>query len=81
MYGGTQAERKKKEEEAAKKAARKAAEKAKKEDKKRQKFASSAETNGAKPEALEERSVEATAVSGAGSVDVGKDAVDGVTDG
>ena len=81
MYGGTQAERKKKEEEAAKKAAKKAAEKAKKEEKKKNKQGSANGPNETTSTPLEQRSVEATAVAGADSTDVGKEPVDGVTDG
>ena len=67
MYGGTQAERLKKEEEAAKKAAAKAATKARK-----------AEKKSRKPE---EQNVEASATIGAEPAKAGKDAVDGITDG
>lgn len=67
MYGGTQAERLKKEEETAKAAAKKAANKAKK-----------AEKKGKKPE---QESVEASAVKGAKPAEIGKDAIDAVTDG
>ena len=67
MYGGTQAERMKKEQEAARTAAKKAAAKAKK-----------AEKKSRKPEA---ESVEATATKGAKPTDIGKEPVDAVTDG
>lgn len=67
MYGGTQAERLKKEEEAAKAAAKKTAVKAKK-----------AEKKGKKPG---QESVEATATKGAKPADVGKEPIDAVTDG
>ena len=73
MYGGTLSERKKKEEEAAKKAAKKAADKAKREDKKKQQQGSAKK--------VEEQSIEATAVGGAQNIDVGREPVDGVTDG
>ena len=66
MFGGTQAERMKKEEEAAKKAAKKAADKAKK----------AAKKAGAKPEEL--KSVEG---QGSKPTDAGKEAVDQVVDG
>ena len=69
LYGGTQAERLKKEEEAAKAAAKKAAQKAKKAQKKK----------GA--EGMEGRSVEATAISQAQPIEEGKEPVDLVTDG
>ena len=67
MFGGTQAERLKKEEDAAKAAAKKSAAKAKK-----------AEKKAKKPE---EKTVESTATGGAAPVDVGKEPVDAVTDG
>jgi methionyl-tRNA synthetase len=68
MFGGTQAERLKKEEESAKAAAKKAAAKAKK--------------AGKKAKGKEEgKSVEGTAVEGAVPMEVGREAVDGVTDG
>ena len=67
MYGGTQAERLKKEEEIAKKAAVKAAVKAKK-----------AERKAKKPEYP---SVEETAKAGAEVTGIGKEPVDAVTDG
>ena len=66
MFGGTQAERLKKEEEAAKKAAKKAADKAKK----------AAKKAGVKPEA--QKPVEA---QGAKPADAGKEAVEQVVDG
>lgn len=71
MYGGTQAERLKKEEETAKAAAKKAAAKAKKAEKKTK-----------KPDAVpKEQSVEGTVVESAKPLAPGKDAVDAVTDG
>lgn len=71
MYGGTQAERLRKEEETAKAAAKKAATKAKRAEKKTK-----------KPEAVPTRhSIEATAVGGATPLAPGKDPVDAVTDG
>lgn len=69
MYGGTQAERLKKEEETAKKAAAKAAVKAKK-----------AERKAKKPEDSQQ-SIEETATKGAEATGVGKEPVDAVTDG
>lgn len=71
MYGGTQAERLKKEEETAKAAAKKAAAKAKKTEKKTK-----------KPDAVpKQQSVEGTVVESAKPLAPGKDAVDAVTDG
>ena len=67
MFGGTQAERLKKDEEAAKAAAKKTASKAKKTEKKAKK--------------PEQKSVESTATDGAKAADPGKEAVDAVTDG
>lgn len=67
MFGGTQAERLKKDEEAAKAAAKKAASKAKKAEKKVRK--------------PEEKSVESTATDGAEAADPAKEPVDAVTDG
>lgn len=67
MFGGTQAERLKKDEEAAKAVAKKAASKAKK-----------AEKKAKKPE---EKSVESTATDGAKATDPAKEPVDAVTDG
>ncbi len=67
MYGGTQAERLKKEEETAKAVARKAATKSKKTDKKNKK--------------LEKQSGEASAVKGTDAMKAGQDAVDAVTEG
>ena len=84
MYGGTQAERAKKEEEAAVKAASKAREKARKEEKKRfkQQEKNQQAANAANPfQAVQQHSVEATAVAGAEPVETGKEPVDGVTDG
>jgi len=69
MFGGTQAERLKKEEESAKAAAKKAAAKAKRAEKKAGKKESAA-TN-----------VEASATGGAAPVEPGTEAVDAVTDG
>ena len=75
MYGGTEADRLKKEEETAKKAAAKAAVKAKK-----------AERKAKKPEhqvdnAYAQQSVDETATAGAEPTEVGKEPVDAVTDG
>ena len=67
MYGGTQAERMKRDEEAAKTAAKKVANKARKAEKKVKK--------------TEDKSVEWTAVEGAKPAEVGREAVDAVTDG
>ena len=67
LYGGTQAERQKKEEEAAKAMAKKLANKTKK-----------AEKKAKKPE---QTNVEASATQGAEPTDVGKEPVDAVTDG
>lgn len=67
MFGGTQAERLKKDEEAAKAAAKKAASKAKKAEKKTKK--------------PEQKSVESTATDGAEPADPAKEPVDAVTDG
>ena len=84
MYGGTQAERLKKEQEAAKKAADKAREKARREEKKRQK---NLQKDGHEPAAAasssvpEQHTVEATAVNGAKTLEVGKEPIDGVNDG
>ncbi|KAF6238192.1 hypothetical protein HO173_003826 [Letharia columbiana] len=75
MYGGTQAERSKKEEETAKKAAAKAAVKAKKAEKKTKKPEHQVEKVHAQP------SVEETATGGAEATEVGKEPVDAVTDG
>jgi len=72
MFGGTQAERAKREEEAATKAAKKAAKRAASKTK---------EVNGVPPAASQHSSVESTATSGAKSMDVGKEPVDAVTDG
>lgn len=69
MYGGTQAERLKKEEETAKKAAAKAAVKAKKAERK------------AKKPGITQHSIEETATKGAEATGVGKEPVDAVTDG
>ena len=80
LYGGTQAERLKKDEEAAKKAAKKAAEKAKKGAKK---AAQKAQPNGESTTGAEsaQQGVEATATKGAQPAESGKDPVDSVTDG
>ncbi|KAI4135708.1 MAG: hypothetical protein LQ347_000438 [Umbilicaria vellea] len=67
MFGGTQAERLKKDDEAAKAAAKKAASKAKK-----------AEKKAKKPE---DKSIESTATDGAKAADPAKEPVDAVTDG
>lgn len=75
MYGGTQAERLKKEEETAKKAAAKAAVKAKKAERKAKKPVDQVETEHTL------QSVEETATKGARATDVGQEAVDAVTDG
>ena len=80
MYGGTQAERLKKEQETARKAANKAREKARKEEKKRQK-ALEKDGQAASLKDLEQHSVEATALNSARSAEVGKEPVDGMTDG
>lgn len=94
MYGGTQAERLKKEEEAAKKAAAKAAIKAKKAEAKKKASelrstnstdtATNQASNGKAPDSesmTSQQGVEATATEGAEPTDVGKEPVDGVTDG
>ena len=75
MYGGTQAERVKKEEESAKKAAAKAAVKAKKAERKAKK----PEQQGEREDA--QQSVEETATGGADATGVGKEPVDAITDG
>ena len=77
MYGGTQAERLKKEEEIAKKAAAKAAVKVKKAEKKAKK----AEHQVEMEHVLQQQSVEETATQGAEGMEVGKEPVDAVTDG
>ena len=87
LYGGTQAERLKKEEEAAKKAAAKAALKAKKAEKK----SKNPEAHNGEPtaatgqattaEAPPSQGVEATATKGAEPTEVSKDPVDSITDG
>ena len=74
-YGGTQAERLKKEEETAKKAAAKAAVKAKKAERKAKK----SEDQVKKEQA--QGNVEVTATMGAEATEVGKEPVDAVTDG
>lgn len=77
MYGGTQAERLKKEEETAKKQAQKQAIKAKK-------AAAKAQTQPQAPPAqnsTSDQTVEETAIGGAKPTEVGKDPVDAVTDG
>ena len=79
MYGGTQAERLRREEEAVKKVAAKAAVKAKKAERKNKRV----EPQGVRKstEQKEDRSVEATATHGAKAVDVGTEPVDSITDG
>ncbi|KAL2059126.1 hypothetical protein ABVK25_000418 [Lepraria finkii] len=78
MYGGTQAERLKKEEETAKKAATKAAAKAKKAEQKSKK----SESHQAPAEATPtQQNIEATATKGAEPTDVGRKPVDSVTSG
>jgi len=79
MFGGTQAERAKREDEAAKKAAKKADAAAKKAAKRA--ASKTKEVNGVPPAASQHSSVESTATSGAKSMDVGKEPVDAVTDG
>ena len=83
LYGGTQAERLKKEEEAVKRAAVKAAIKAKKADKKGKNLNSS--TNESATSVTEEKpasqGVEATATDGARPVDLDKNSVDSIIDG
>ena len=90
LYGGTQAERLKKEEETAKKAAAKAAAKAKKSEQKSKKSGNQKELTNAQvdgePKAIPEvtptqQNVEATATKGAEPTDVGKEPVDSVTSG
>lgn len=84
MYGGTQAERLKKEEEAAKKAAVKAANKAKAQAKKAAKKNPKSDQQNDDEELdkqSEHRSVEASAKEGAGPAEPGKDPVDSITDG
>lgn len=75
MYGGTQAERVKKEEESTKKATAKAAVKAKKAERKAKKLEHQVEREDV------QHSVEETATSGAGATRVGKEPVDAITDG
>lgn len=75
MYGGTQAERLKKDEETAKKAAAKAAVKAKKAERKAKKPEQQVEKEQA------QQTVEETATKGAKAIEVGKEAVDGIRDG
>ena len=75
MYGGTQAERIKKEEETAKKAAAKAAVKAKKAERKAKKPEDQVDKEQA------QQSVEERATKGAEATEVGKEPVDAVTDG
>lgn len=84
MYGGTQAERLKKEEEAAKKAAVKAANKAKAQAKKAAKKNPKSDQQNDDEELdkeSEHRSVEASAKEGAEPAEPGKDPVDSITDG
>ena len=78
MFGGTQAERAKRDEEAAKKAAKKTEAAAKKAAKKAAN--KTMETNG-EPTAANTHSIESTATSGAKAMDAGKEPVDAVTDG
>ncbi len=78
MFGGTQAERAKREEEAAKKAAKKADAAARKAAKRA--ASKTKDINGVLP-AASQQSVESTATSGAKAMDVGKEPVDAVTDG
>lgn len=78
MFGGTQAERAKREEEAAKKAAKKAEAASKKAAKRA--ASKNHEVNG-ETAAGDKKSVESTATSGARSMDAGKEPVDAVTDG
>ena len=73
MFGGTQADRIKREEEAARVTAKKAAEKAKKAAKKAKK--------GTEEKGMEGKSVEATATGAAEPLGEGKEPVDAVTDG
>ena len=75
MYGGTQAERLKKEEETAKKAAAKAALKAKKAERKVKRPQNQAE------EEYGQHSVEESATDGAKATGIGKEPVDAITDG
>lgn len=77
MFGGTQAERLKKEEEVAKAAAKKAAAKAKKAEKKAG-MKEGGKEGGKENEAT---NVEASATGGAAPIEPGKEAVDAVTDG
>ena len=84
MYGGTQAERKKKEDEAALKLASKAREKARKEERKKQKAMAKGDpmpANAPIPRTNEQQSVETTAINGARPVEKGQEQVDGVIDG
>ena len=78
MFGGTQAERLKREQEAAKKAAQKAEKAAKKAAKKAE--AKSHQVDGQEPVATAQ-SVESTATSGALPVKGGKEPVDAITEG
>ena len=80
IYGGTQAERLKKEQEAAQKVANKAREKARKEERKRQKVLGQ-DGQAVQPQGLEQQSVEATALDGARSSEPGIEPIDGVADG
>ena len=87
LYGGTQAERLKKEEEAAKKAAAKAALRAKKVEKKSRKFEAPngelarSEDQPVRNDESSQQDVEATATKGAEPAKPGKDTVDSITDG
>ena len=71
MFGGTQAERLKREEEAAKAAAKKAEKKA----------AEKAKRDAKRAKKAEEKSIEGTVVEGAAPVEAGTELVDAVTDG
>ena len=78
MFGGTQAERAKRDEEAAKKMAKKADAAAKKAAKR---AASKKQGSDEEEPAASKRSIESTATSGAKAMDAGKEPVDAVTDG
>jgi len=79
MYGGTQAERLQKEQDAAKKAAAKAAIKARKAESKAKKAQQQHDENAEGKGDIQ--NVESTATNGAEPMDVGKEPVDGITDG
>lgn len=83
LYGGTQAERLKKEEEAAKKVAARAATKAKKAEKKGKNLSpeNSEPTGPGIMEKPSQQGVEATATDGAKPTDIDKNPVDSITDG